>query len=397
VKSFAFVASDDAGQRRQGQVSASDEAEAVAQLTRQGLFPSKVAEVTGRFSIGGKASRKDLSLAFRSLASLTAIGVPLAEAVRSTERLTKGPLRAALGQVVSALREGQTLSAGLAGAGVPLPPAAVGMLRAAERGSRLDAGLAQIASALERDDELIGRVRQALAYPILLLTVGLFSVGLIAGVVVPRFAALLADLGQEPPLATRVLLGVARVARQSAFLVLPMAALGVAGLIGWAGTPAGRRTVHRRLLRLPLLGPLAHQLASGRVSEALGQMLETGVPLLTALDTAAIASANADMETRLARVRGRVAHGEPLGHALDREAALTDDVIRLAILGESSGKLGEMLIRAGQLALSDAERRIRGLVSLLEPVMILGFALVIGFVAAALLQAVYALRPVGGG
>lgn len=150
------------------------------------------------------------------------------------------------------------------------------------------------------------------------------------------------------------------------------------------------------MLNAPVLGPLIHQLASGRVAETLGALLQGGVPVLAAIDTAGQAAGNLEVTRRLARARDRVAIGSSVAAALAAERALVDHTVRLAALGDASGKLGEMLSKAGELAMTEGERRIQSMISLIEPVMILGFALVIGFVAAALLQAVYALRPGGG-
>jgi type II secretory pathway component PulF len=397
MRSFAYTAADRTGASRKGLLLAPSKTGAVDQLSRLGLFPIRVSEVTGRIRLGPGASRKDLGLVFRSLASLVAIGVPLVESVRATHRIAPPALGAQLEQVVAALQQGRPLATAFLDAGIALPAAAAGMLAAAERGGRLELGLVQIAGSLERDAEVVNRIRQALAYPALLAVIGLFSVGLIVGVVVPRFAALLADLGQKPPFATRLLLLIAAGLQRWGIVVLPAFGAAAVALASWVSRPAGRTTLHGALLRLPVIGPLVHQLGSGRIAETLGQLLLGGVPLLAAIDAGAGVTGNVVIEARLRRAKDRVAHGSPLTQALEAEAAVSDDVVRLVGLGESSGKLGEMLVRAGDLALADAERRLRALVSLLEPGMILGFALLVGLVAAALLQAVYSLRPGVGG
>lgn len=214
MKSFSYTAADQAGIRRRGTVVAQTAAFATESVARLGLFPIDVREVTGYWRIGRPASRKDLSILFRSLASLVEVGAPLPEAVRLSRQVVAQPVARLLDRVAEGLQSGDSLSAALSTAGVKLPTAATGLLAAAERGSRLTTGLAQVAALLERQAAWIGRTRQALAYPALLAAVGCFSVVLIVGVVVPRFAAMLADLDQQPPWATGMLLAAATGARR---------------------------------------------------------------------------------------------------------------------------------------------------------------------------------------
>ena len=267
------------------------------------------------------------------------------------------------------------------------------MLEASERGSRIDQGLEQVAAALEREVELRSRLRQALAYPLLLTVVGLFSTALIVGVVIPRFATLLEDLGQAPPPITQLLLNVARLGVAHWFSLMLVLGASTAALLAYLRRPHGRLAFDGVLLRMPLVGPLIVQRASGRVAEALGGMLVAGMPLLPSFDAAVVAAGNRELQRRLEQVRRHVAAGSRLATSLEREAALDHDVLQLVALGEANGQLGPMLLRAGERALTDGEQRIKALVGLIEPLLIIAFALGVGFVAAALLQAVYALRP----
>jgi type II secretory pathway component PulF len=144
---------------------------------------------------------------------------------------------------------------------------------------------------------------------------------------------------------------------------------------------------------MPVVGPVRHALATTRVARALGGMLGAGMPLLPALDAAREAAGDEAVAARLRSARERVAGGMPLTTALERERALTPAALQLVGVGESSARLGEMSRRAGDLAAQEAERGLKTLVTLIEPVLIVGFGAVVAFVAVALLQAVYAVRP----
>jgi type II secretory pathway component PulF len=147
------------------------------------------------------------------------------------------------------------------------------------------------------------------------------------------------------------------------------------------------------LLRFPIIGSLRLAIASARASRTLGALLGTGTPALAALEIAREAAGDAAVATRIAAARGRVAEGQGLTAALESTGALTANAIQLAAIGEGSGRLPALLAKAAELDDREAERRLKALVSLLEPGLILVFAGLVAFVAAALLQAVYALRP----
>jgi type II secretory pathway component PulF len=361
----------------------------------RGLFPVALVLEADADARRPSASRRDLAIAFQSIAALVGAGVPLERAVAATEPLTRGPLRRTLAAARDELRQGKSFAQALAAGRGTVPGVVLGMIRAGERGSQLDRALQHVATHLEQEAELVARVRQALAYPLLLAVAGTASVLVIGTVVVPRFADLLSDFGQELPLATRLLLA------GSSFLShfwIPLIAL--AAVVAWAAAtwlrrPGGRLRLDEALLSLPVVGSLRHSLATTRVVRSLGGMLGAGLPLLAALDAAREAAGDEAVAARLARGRERVAGGAPLAASLEREAAVSHGALLLLAVGESSGQLAPMALRAGDLAAQEAERGLKTLVTILEPALIIAFGGLVAFVAAALLQAVYSLRPGG--
>jgi type II secretory pathway component PulF len=392
VSNYAYRAAREDGAIVSGAVEADSSSQAAATLASRGLFAIAVAPTFDERRVA--ASRRDLAIAFRGIAALVSSGVPLERALAASEALTRGALRDCLATARQRLREGSGLASALSvGRGV-VPDLVIGMVRAGERGSQLGTALEQIAVHLEQEADLVSRIRQALTYPLLLAVVGLASVLVITTVVVPRFAAILGDLGQQLPPATRVLLTVSQLL--SAFWI-PLLLLAVAGTwaaIAWIRRPAGRKQVEEALLKLPLVGQLRRSLATTRVMRALGGMLRSGMPLLAALDAARDAAGDLAISERLQRARERVVQGTSLATALEREGAISASALQLVMVGESSGKVAEMALGAGNLAAQEAERGLRTLVTALEPALIVAFGGLVAFTAAALLQAVYSLRPV---
>jgi len=393
VSAYAYRAARSDGAIVTGAVEAASEAQATATLGERGLYAIAIApaEEDRRPS----ASRRDLAIAFRGIAALVDAGVPLERAVAAAESLARSALRDTLAAARERLREGSGLAQALAAGRGVVPRTVLGMIRAGERGSQLAAALDHVATHLEQEADLVARVRQALAYPLVLLIAGAASVIVISAVVIPRFAVILTDLGQQLPLATQLLLAGSQLLSR---FWLPLVAMGAAGTWGAVESlrrPAGRRRAEEALLRLPVLGSLRRALATARVARALGGMLRAGMPLLPALAAAGEAAGDLAIGDRLTRARERVAQGAPLTMALQREDTLSASALQLLAVGESSGRLADMALRAGDLAAQEADRGLRTLVTALEPALIVVFGGLVAFTAAALLQAVYSLRPGG--
>ncbi len=391
---FRYEAVRTDGATVKGTLDAVSGPDAAAVISERGLFPVRIEPhlTPDTWHLSPRPSARALATVFQSLASLVEAGVPLEKALSATERVTppRGGLREAVGRARAHVREGASLSTALDEGGV-FPPVTIGLVRAGERGAGLGAALGQAAAQLERDAETRERLRAALAYPLLLAVVGTLSVGLIVLFVVPRFAALLGDLGQALPPATRLLITLSDAARGYGWLAGPAVVAG--GVVGAQLIRDRRAAWHAWLLGLPVLGSIRHSLATARVCRTLSALLGTGTPALAALTIAREAAGDHAVAERIDRARDRVAEGASLSAALEAGRVVTPLAIQLAAIGEGSGKLPALLAKAAELEERDAERRLKTLVGFLEPALIVAFAGLVAFVAAALLQAVYAVRP----
>ncbi len=390
--SFRYQAADSAGSLVRGRVEATSRDGAADRLRAQGLRVIEL-RASRRWLPTRGIPKKQLAVVFRSLSSLVDAGVPFERALGATLDLVDGRLHGLLESVRTEILEGASVADAFGRHPGTFGPAVTGMIRAGEHASRLDEALGSVAAQLEHEVQFRSGIRSALAYPILLLIVGVVSVGIMGGVVLPRFATLLTDLGAELPASTRWLLAVSDALRQWAWL----GAVGALGAtIAWVSLGLGPRfrpAIHRTLLRVPIVGPLRHDLASARVCEALGSMLQTGVPVMAALEGARDAAADAEVVERLTRARDRVVRGHPLGQALDEERALTPSAAKMIRLGDASGTVGVLARKAATHLAEETRRTIQTLVGLFEPALILVLGGGIAIMAASLLRAVYSVRP----
>jgi general secretion pathway protein F len=362
-------------------------------LFSRGLFPMEVRLERGREAMRRGMSADDLAQGLRVMATLLESGLPVARALGAMDDLVPAAWKPALGPLRESVRQGNSLGAALAAAPVGFPPLVIGLVQAGEAGSGLAPAVARAAELTESAAETRRAVRAALAYPMILAAAGLGSLVLLVGFVLPRFAAVLADMGQALPTTARLVLGLADAAR-AGFVPAALTLL-VAAMLWrvWTGTEEGRARWHAFLLGVPLAGGIRRAAATGRFCAALGALLESGVPIAPALAHATRATGDAALTGRILAAREAVVAGHAIATSLETRDAATPTAIRLIRTGEETGRLAPMLAHAARIESTRAEQLVRSLVRILEPAMIILFGGVVALVAAALLQAVYSVRP----
>jgi len=389
---FAYRAVRSDGAIEQGTIAASSRDDASARLSARGQWVLELHTVRARS--GRTLSKADLALGLRLLSSFLDAGMPLGRAIDSLGGVAPERWRVMLPALRYAINAGAPLADAFAEAPGAVPPLVIGVIRAGEAGSGLARAVRQAAELIETEARTRAAIMSALTYPCIVLAAGTVSLGVLVGVVLPRFASLLADLGQTLPTSTRLVLNVTAILQRWA-LPVSLAATIVA-IIGhrWATSADGRPRWHAALLGLPVIGRVRAARATARLASAVAALLEHGVPLAPALRSGAAACGDAAVELRVLHARERIVHGEPIGAALEAQGALTPLTLRFVRAGEASGQLADLLRHAASLEQEYAERIVRGTVRLIEPLLIIGFGVVVAVVAGALLQALYSIRPV---
>lgn len=390
---YAFEALDATGRRERGSVDAASPDAALRILGDRGLLAFSLREAATARQRKRRLPAHDLALGLRVLANLLAAGLPLTRALQMLTDLAPPSWNAAIPAIATAVREGSSLASAFSQAPVEIPPLVIGIAFAGEAGAGLGAAMQRAAEHSESVAATRAAIRGALAYPLTIAFAGAASLLLMLGVVLPRFARILADLGQTLPTSTRIVLRVGELARLG--FVPGILVLAATALLArtWASMPSGRRAMHALLLDVPGVGAVRMASGTANALSSLSSLLESGVGMRAALNVAAGATGDAALADRILRARDEVIAGTSLGRALSDNRAVTTTAARLVRAGEDSGRLADMMRHASQVEREHAERLTKGAVRVLEPALILSFAGVIGFVAAALLQAVYAVRP----
>ena len=395
ANTFAFRASTRDGRIDSGSLDATSVTEAREALMARGFYVLDLIDRGPRRSRCARMSDADLAVGLRILADLLESGLSIGRALQAFAQIAPTGWRSALPEIERAVREGQAFASALASAPVELPSLIIGIAQAGEAGAGLAPAIRHAAELTESLHETRTAIRSALIYPAVVAVAGMLATAILVTVVIPRFAVILADLGQQLPASTLMVLRLSELTRAG---VLPFAALVTLVLTARhfaVSSIDGKRREARMLLSLPATGTMQRRSATARIAKTLASLLDAGVPLTSALSFAARACGNAELEARLSDVRKSVAGGEPLSRALATLDAATPTAVRLIRAGEESGRLASMLHHAARIEQQAADRSARTFARLLEPVLLLVFASVVALVAAALLQAIYSVRPAG--
>lgn len=317
----------------------------------------------------------------------------LSRALAAFQEVASPAWTAGIAVVRQRIRQGDRLGVALQRANLPIPDLLIGIVSAGESAGDLAGSLARAAELSESRAQLAGAIRNALAYPALLGAVGTISLVVIVGILLPKFATVIEDLGAQAPVLTRFLLAASDVARAAILPMLVTATVAVIWLRSWMAERAKRARLHAWLLRVPLLRDLRLASASSRLCNALAALLDSGVSIGFALQLSSRAAGDDAIAARLLAARDRVVGGARLSAAFADEHCVTTMARRLIRAGEESGRMIPMLRKAAELDARGVATHVKTLVSLLEPTLIVIFAAIVAFVAIALVQAVYAVRP----
>jgi type IV pilus assembly protein PilC len=390
---FAYTAIDNSGSLVDGVSKAETIASARASLLAQNLYPTKLAEKRGllQFEITKeKVKKKELMHFTRQLAVFVRAGIPITSALETIGDETQDTaLRRAITAMVEELRNGGTLSAAAAKHPQVFPNYYVGILQSAELTGRLDETLDSLAAYLNREIETRAKVVNALSYPAVVMVMAVVTVIILAGYVLPKFKPLFTELNADLPLPTRMLLGVASLF--STYVYIPgLVIMMVVGAVVWMmKSVKGRRVKDRLVLRIPVIKGIIEYAILERFCRILGAMVRAGVPLPDGMQTTTEATSNAVYRERLTVAREEMMKGAGFSAPLAATELFPGAAKQMFKVGEETGTLDEQLAAASEYFDTELEVRIKRFTTMFEPLMIIGVGLMVGFVAVALVSAMY--------
>ncbi|MFO1452371.1 MAG: type II secretion system F family protein [Opitutaceae bacterium] len=337
----------------------------------------------------------------RQLATLVAAGLPLLQSLEALARQETSPeFRRVLQELAETVRSGRSLSDGLERHPRVFDRLYLHLVRAGEAGGLLEAVLERLAGFLDKSERLKGRVRAALAYPLVVAGVSGLIVAALALFVVPKFEHLfLTQLQGRPlPALTQAVLGLSRLLETRAGALLGGAGLGVVAMLILHRHPRVRAWKNELAWRLPGIGRIVVRAHVARLGRTLGTLLAAGVPILRALVLTRAATGSLRVQRLLTEAEQRVEAGQTLASVLARAPLFPPVVAAMVEVGETTGKLPEMLVRLADIYDEEVDQAVTALTSLLEPALIVGMAIVVGTIVVALfLPMVELIKGLSGG
>ena len=417
---FNYIALDARGQESTGVIDAPSSNDAVGQLRQAGYFPTSVVEEgkgkaiaksvkkvakTGKSGAAAKrggggvvlwekktVKGKVLMIFTRQLATLIDAGLPL---LRSLTVLAKqerdAVLHKTINSIADAVQSGSTFSESMAQHPLIFNKLYINMIKAGELGGVLELVLNRLAEFSEKAQKIKNKVLAAMAYPVIVLIIAILIMIFLMAFIVPKFEQIFKDMlnGRPLPAITQFVINVSNVI-QNMFVPPDLwYTIGVTAflIIGWkmmSSSKGGRAFIDNTKLKLPLFGDLLRKSAISRFSRTLGTLVTSGVPILQALNITRDTAGNVMIATAVTKVHDAVKEGESIVQPLEASGVFPPMVISMVDVGEETGQLPEMLLKIAEVYDDEVDNAVEGLTSLLEPIMIVILALIVGTIVIAL-------------
>lgn len=405
MPTFSYKAIDQKGKEKTGKVEATSQDDANAKIQAMGLIPTSVTQERDRatkksatptvgssgkkkaLSFGKVLNQEELTIFTRQLATLLQAGLPLLRSLEVLIRQEKNPrFREILVQLGDNVRTGNTLSDGLQQHPKVFDSLYVNMVRAGEAGGVLDVVLSRLALFMEKTVKIKKKVKAAMIYPIIVVSVAVLIVGLLMTFVVPKFQEIFNSIlkGQRLPPLTEFVIGISNFIKSNVILtIIIFIALFVAFRF-FKSTKGGKQFLDKVALKTPKLGELVSKVAVSRFARTFGTLLSSGVPILQALSITRDVVGNSQISNALDQVHDRVRDGETVAGPLEKTKVFPSMVTSMIDVGEETGELPAMLNRVADNYDEEVDNAVAGITSIIEPIMIVFLAVVVGVIVIAL-------------
>ena len=412
MANFQYSALDAKGEQTTGTVAAATEAEAIQQLRGKGLYPTQINEEgkgkkgkaapvkaaakargkpVAKGQLGGRIKPKSLMIFTRQLATLIDSGLPLLRSLTVLEKQEPNPvLRATVAALAENVQGGSTFSESLAQHPKIFNKLYVNMVKAGELGGVLEIVLNRLAEYQEKAQKLKNKIVSAMVYPVIVMFIAVAILVFLMIFIVPKFKEMFSSTDQQLPLISQIVFGMSEffLARPlfvpNVVFVFIMFGIGVFVFNLWGRTTGGRKAIDNLKLHLPVLGDIQRKSAVSRFSRTLGTLVTSGVPILQALNITRDTAGNVVISNAIEKVHEAVKEGETIVTPLQASGVFPNMVISMVDVGEETGQLPEMLLKVADVYDDEVDNAVTALTSILEPIMIVILALIVGSVVFAL-------------
>lgn len=397
MRRFEYKARDSkTGKIVKGAIQAENERTAGKLLIEQGYTPDKITEEddSGGFfaRFKNKIKNKDKNVFTRQFATLIGAGLPLSNSLRVVAEQTESkPMKKLIETILSDIEAGRTLTQACEKYPDIFNNLYIALLRAGETSGTLDLSLVRLADQNEKDEKMMSDIRGALTYPAIILLVIIAVIVFMVLVVVPQVESLYKDLGKQLPWATAFLVGISNFITEMWYVVLVSIAVAIWFLIQFLKTDTGKRWSAIFKLNVPLFKGLFLRLYNSRFARTAQNLLSTGVSIQDSLKISSEAIGNIVVQEQIEIVMEKVKQGKPLSESMKERSYILPLIPQMASIGEQSGKIDEMLGKAATVYENELDEQIKTISTLIEPILMVVMALLVGFIVIAVLMPIYAI------
>ncbi len=339
----------------------------------------------------------DLASFNRQMADLLGAGIPLVKALMILGKQTTIPaLKDIINDINSEVSGGETFADALAKHPREFSKLYVAMVRSGEAGGMLDEVLNRLADFSEQEEQLKGRIKSALAYPVVMICAGSIALFVIFSYVVPKIVGTFEELNQTLPAITQLLIDVSKFTQQYWYIVIGLAVAAVIAFVQGVRTPKGKMAWNTLQLRIPLLGDLIRKREIARFARTLGSLLKNGVSILSALAITRDVLENELVRMEVEKIQEEITQGAGVAEPLRNSAIFPPVTVNMMSVGEETGQLQTVLLRISDSYEIEVERKVRTMTSLIEPLIICVMGVIVGFIVIAMLLPIFSLDPTGG-
>jgi type IV pilus assembly protein PilC len=375
-----------------------DDAEVVnTRLRQQNLNPVKVRKkgIEIKLSFGGGVETKDLVTFTRLFATMIDAGLPLVQCLEILAGQQKNKIFAAtLKDVKSSVEQGSTFSDALAKHPKIFDELFVNLVHAGEQGGILDNIMNRLSVYLEKRQKLVRQLRGALSYPGIVFCIAIGVMAVMLTFVIPAFENMFKEFGggkDNLPALTRIMVALSHSFVSYLPFVILLGIGFTTGATYFYRTPAGKIFVHKSLLALPVMGPVLRKISVARFTRTLGTLLQSGVPILDALEICGKTAGNVIVEAGIMLVRQRISEGRNMAEPLIEAKVFPDMVVQMIAVGEQTGALDQMLNKIADFYEEETDIAVASLTSLLEPIMMVGIGGMVGVVLVSMYLPIFSL------
>jgi type IV pilus assembly protein PilC len=394
---FAYKARNLSGKLLTGKIEAESRDAAIAQLRNRNYYvvqinPAMDFKLDLDKLLNLKIKVKDLAVFCRQAATMIEAGIPLLQCLNIlTQQTESKKLREILKAVVMDIENGKSLSEAFRIHQWYLPGIFIDMLTAGEVSGTLDQAMDRLANQFEKDHELKEKIKSAMTYPLVIGAFAFLAMVILLVVVVPIFVEIFEQVGAELPLPTRIMLGVSKACTNFWYLILPAPLLLYFGLKSFAATDRGKVITDRLLLKLPVYGKLTQKTITARFARTLATLLKSGVPLMQSLETVENVVGNTQVTKIIKAARENIKEGENMSPILLNASFFPPMAVNMIAIGEESGALDALLEKVAIYYEQEVETLVAKLSSVIEPLMIAGVGIMVGFIAVSIYLPLFGL------